>query len=116
MPHLHYSPYQFATVVEASTDDVNARKLSNKIKTLIKKDVSKTQADKLNSTLTVEQASMIPGSPTAFISPNPVGTMKDIGMPIAPTGIDAPKSRVVADGEHYVRKHDRQYYNDRNFM
>lgn len=62
--------------------------------------------------MTCEQAARIPGTPTAFISPNPVGTMKDIKMPMAPTGVpDKPMASAAYDFAH--RSKMRQGYGDR---
>lgn len=68
--HLHYSPFQFATAEQAATHDVNANKV---IKTLKRK----TAGDKLMPKLmTREEAHSIPGTPTAFISPNSPDVMR----------------------------------------
>jgi hypothetical protein len=68
--HLHYSPYQFATDEQAATNTVNVTKV---IKTLKRK----TAGDKLVSKLmTRDEAHTIPGTPTAFISPNTPDVMR----------------------------------------
>jgi len=72
MPHMHYSPFQFATEVQASENEVNVKKI---VKTLKRK----TAADKLTPKLmTREEAHSIPGTPTAFISPNSVDVMRTV--------------------------------------
>ena len=72
MPHLHYSPFQWATSVEASEHDVSAKKVVKKLKKL-------TAKDKLHVKLmSCEEAHSIPGSPNAFISPNSVDGMRMI--------------------------------------
>ena len=110
--HLHYSPFQFATGVEASTCDVDARKVAKTLKTLTKKDTSKSR--NLDATMSCAEADAIPGTPTAFISPNPVGTMKDIKMPMAPVGICAKPSASPAY-DHSYRNRMREGYGDRGF-
>tara|TARA_R110000868_G_scaffold11188_1_gene54696 strand:- start:66 stop:407 length:342 start_codon:yes stop_codon:yes gene_type:complete len=101
--HLHYSPFQFATAVEVSEGDVNAHKVVSVLKSLTKKDTSKTH--NMGSTMSCEDASRIPGSPNAFISPNPVGAMKDIKMPMAPTGV------VKMHETKYIQHYDATYRN-----
>ena len=113
MPHLHYSPFQFATAVEVSTCDVSAAKIVKTLKKITKKD----HKQNLNSTMPCAEAAMIPGTPTAFISPNRVGTMKDIKMPIAPTGVSrgaAPKAAPAYD--HSYRTRGREHYGDRKVV
>jgi len=74
--HLHYSPFQHATGVEVSEYDIDAHKVAKTIKKLISKDTSKTR--NMGSTMSCEQAAMVPGTPTAFISPNKIDSMRDI--------------------------------------
>ena len=70
MPHLHYSPFQFATDVQASEHDVGVKKMASKLKKM-------TARDKLTPKLmSCDEAKSIPGTPTAFISPNPVDVMR----------------------------------------
>jgi len=108
--HLHYSPFQFATDVEASENDVSAMKVAKTLKTLTKKDESK--AKDMGCTMPCAAAESIPGTPTAFISPNPTGVMKDLKMPMAPMGIaPAPKSAPHID--HSYRNRGRVAYGDR---
>jgi hypothetical protein len=78
MGHLHYSPYQWATAVQASEGDVSAKRILAVNKKLTRKDKIKT--DHLKSTLTRAEAHEIcyNRSPNAFISPNSVGGMRDI--------------------------------------
>jgi hypothetical protein len=110
MPHLHYSPFQFATGVEVSTYDVSVKKL---VKTL-KKITSKDKTHDLGATMSCAAAASIPGSPTAFISPNKIDTMRDIHKPMAPTGVAkgvAPKASPAYD--HSYRTRGREHYGDR---
>ena len=72
MPHLHYSPFQFATEVQASENDVNVKKVVSTLK-------RKTAKDKITPHLmSREEAHSIPGTPTAFISPNTVDVMRTV--------------------------------------
>lgn len=72
MPHMHYSPFQFATSVQAAENDVNVKKVISTLK-------RKTAKDKITPKLmTREEAHSIPGTPTAFISPNSVDAMRSI--------------------------------------
>jgi len=108
MPHLHYSPFQFATDVQVSNTEVSAKKV---VKTL-KKLTSKDKTHDMGSTMSCAEACMVPGSPTAFISPNPVGVMKDLKMPMASVGVcEAPKAAPAYD--HSYRSRGRQGYGDR---
>ena len=111
--HLHYSPFQFATGVQVSTNEVSVKKIVKTLKKITKKDNKRN----LDSTMSCAEAAMIPGSPTAFISPNGVGTMKDIKMPIAPTGVSrgvAPKAAPAYD--HSYRHRGREHYGDRKVV
>jgi len=78
MVHLHYSPYQFANEVQAATDDVSVTQVLKRNKHLTKKDAKKSH--NMNSTIPRADAHEIIHnvSPNGFISPNPVGAMKDI--------------------------------------
>ena len=70
MVHLHYSPFQFATDVQVAEHDVSAKKVASKLKKM-------TARDKLTPKLmSCEEARSIPGTPTAFISPNSVDVMR----------------------------------------
>lgn len=72
MPHMHYSPFQFATSEQAAENDVNVKKVVSTLK-------RKTAKDKITPKLmTREEAHSIPGTPTAFISPNSVDAMRSI--------------------------------------
>jgi hypothetical protein len=71
MVHLHYSPFQFATDVQASTHDVSAKKVVAKLNKMTARD--KLPPPKMMS---CEEARSIPGTPTAFISPNSVDVMR----------------------------------------
>jgi hypothetical protein len=76
MIHMHYSPYQFATDVQASEDDVSVKKVLKKLGKLTKKDAAKAKL--IPATMTCDEAHMIPGTPTAFISPNSPDAMRMI--------------------------------------
>ena len=70
MVHLHYSPFQFATEVQALDHDVSAKKVVAKLNKM-------TSRDKLTPKLmSCDEARSIPGTPTAFISPNSVDVMR----------------------------------------
>ena len=71
MVHLHYSPFQFATDVQAATHDVGAKKVVAKLNKMTAQD--KLPPPKLMS---CDVARSIPGTPTAFISPNTVDVMR----------------------------------------
>lgn len=110
--HLHYSPFQHATGVEVSDNNVNVYKVAKTIQKLTKKDTSKTM--NMGSTMSCQEAAMIPGSPTAFISPNSIDSMRDIKMPLAPTGVSrgvVPKSSPAMDTSYRTR--NRVGYGDR---
>jgi hypothetical protein len=70
MVHLHYSPFQFATEEQVATHDVGAKKVVAKLNKMTARD---KLAPKLMSR---EEALSIPGTPTAFISPNTVDVMR----------------------------------------
>ena len=72
MVHLHYSPFQFATEVQACEHNVNAKKTA---KTLKRMTVRDKLVPKLMSCM---EAKEIPGSPNAFISPNAPDVMRSI--------------------------------------
>jgi hypothetical protein len=110
MPHLHYSPFQFATAVEVSDYDVSVKKVVNTLKKLTRHD----KTHNLGSTMSCAEAASIPGSPTAFISPNKIDTMRDIKKPMAPTGVSrgmVPKAAPAYD--HSYRSRGREHYGDR---
>ena len=72
MVHMHYSPFQFATEVQASENHVNAKKTVKTLKRM-------TARDKLVPKLmSCYEAKEIPGSPNAFISPNAPDVMRTI--------------------------------------
>ena len=108
--HLHYSPFQFATGVEVSTGDVSAMKVEKVLKTLTKKDTSKTHD--MHSTMPCADAARIPGTPTAFISPNSVGAMRDIKTPMAPALVRHVPT-AAAHYDHGHRSRGRVGYGDR---
>ncbi len=108
--HLHFSPFQHATDLEAVTYDVSTKKVLKTLEGMTKADRMATK--KMGCVMTCEQAARIPGTPTAFISPNPVGVMKDLHMPMAAVGPPAkPISAPAYDYEH--RGKMRQGYGDR---
>jgi hypothetical protein len=71
MVHLHYSPFQFATDVQVSDHRVGVKKVVAKLTKMTARD--KLPPPKLMS---CDEAKSIPGTPTAFISPNPVDVMR----------------------------------------
>lgn len=71
MVHLHYSPFQFATDEQVANHDVSAKKIVSKLKSMTARD--KLPPPKMMS---CEEARSIPGTPTAFISPNPPDVMR----------------------------------------
>ena len=108
--HLHYSPYQHATSEQVSNEEVSTKKVLKTLEGMTKADRMKTM--RMSSVMTCEQACRIPGSPTAFISPNSIGAMKDIHMPMAAVGRPAkPLSAPAYDHGH--RGKMRQGYGDR---
>jgi len=110
--HLHYSPFQFATGVEVSTGDVSAMKVEKVLKALTKKDTSKTHD--MHSTMPCHEAARIPGTPTAFISPNSVGAMKDLKTPMAPALVSRKPPAMAAEHyNHEYRSRGRVGYGDR---
>lgn len=76
--HIHYSPFQFANTVQAADGEVSLKRVLRENKKLTKKDAKK--AHNMNSTISCSDAHEIlfNTSPTAFISPNSVGAMRDI--------------------------------------
>jgi hypothetical protein len=74
--HTHYSPFQFATGVQVSESKVSVKNTINTLKKLTRNDMMK--AKMIPTTMTRSQAHSIPGSPTAFISPNSVDSMRTI--------------------------------------
>jgi hypothetical protein len=73
MPHLHYSPFQFATSEQVSDDAVMpAKKQIAKMRRM-------TAKDKITpKLLSRDEAHMITGTPQAFTSPNAVDVMRTI--------------------------------------
>jgi len=70
MVHSHYSPFQFATSEQVAEHKVGVKKMASKLKKM-------TARDKLTPKLmSCDEAKSIPGTPTAFISPNPVDVMR----------------------------------------
>jgi hypothetical protein len=76
MIHMHYSPYQFATEVQASEHDVGVKKMLKKLGKMTKKDAAKAKI--IPTTMSCKDAHMITGTPNAFISPNPPDAMRMI--------------------------------------
>jgi hypothetical protein len=108
--HLHYSPFQHATSVEYSTEHVNQGKVAKTLEGLTKAD--RMASKDMGCVMSVEQAARIPGTPTAFISPNPIGVMKDIKMPIAPIILPGkPEAAPALDTSYRTRM--RTGYGDR---
>lgn len=108
--HLHYSPFQHATGVQVSDDSVNQAKIVKTLEGLTKADRMKTQ--NMDCTMSCEQAARIPGTPTAFISPNRPGVMADIKMPMAPIVLPGKVETAPALDDGY-RTRMRQGYGDR---
>ena len=108
--HLHYSPFQHATAEEYSTETVNQVKVAKTLEGLTKADRMATK--NMGCVMTVEQAARIPGTPTAFISPNSIGAMKDIKMPIAPIIMPSKAESAPAFDSSY-RDRMRVGYGDR---
>ena len=108
--HLHYSPFQFATVEQVSNTEVSAKKIVQTLKKITKKDTAKIK--NMDSTMSCAEAAMIPGTPNAFISPNLPGVMKDLGLPMAAVGV-APAPKAAAAYDHTHRSRSRQGYGDR---
>lgn len=71
MVHTHYSPFQFATSEQVAERQVGVKKIVSKLNKMTARD--KLPPPKLMS---CEEARSIPGTPTAFISPNPVDVMR----------------------------------------
>lgn len=72
MVHTHYSPFQFATSEQVAEHKVGVKKIVTKLKKM-------TARDKLTPKLmSCEEARSIPGTPTAFISPNPPDVMRTV--------------------------------------
>jgi hypothetical protein len=76
MTHMHYSPFQWATSVQASENQVGVKKILKSLNKLTKKDTAKAKI--IPTTMTREQAHSIPGTPTAFISPNSIDGMRSV--------------------------------------
>jgi hypothetical protein len=73
---MHYSPFQFATDVQVSEGEVGVKKVMKTLKKMTAKDAAKAKA--IPTTMSREEAHMIPLTPTAFISPNPPDVMRSI--------------------------------------
>ena len=111
--HLHYSPFQAATALEVVTSDISVPKIVKTLKRLVKKDTSKTH--NMGSTMSCSEAEMIPGSPTAFISPNKIDSMRDIHKPMAATGVRRGVVPTAAPAvDHTYRNRNRVGYGDRD--
>jgi len=74
MVHYHYSPYQFATSVQASNNEVDCAHILKVNRKLTRKDSQK--AKHIPTTMPRHEALMITGSPNAFIAPNPPDVMR----------------------------------------
>lgn len=108
--HLHYSPFQHATGVQVSEDTVNQVKMAKTLEGMTKADRMKTQ--NMSCVMSAEMAARIPGTPNAFISPNPVGVMADIKMPMAPIILPG-KAETAPALDNSYRTRMRQGYGDR---
>jgi hypothetical protein len=70
MEYKRYSPFQFATSEQASENTVMpAKKYAAKLKSMLK-------TPPKPSLLSIEEARSIPGTPTAFLSPNSTDVMR----------------------------------------
>jgi len=78
MPHLHYSPFQFANTVQAADGEVSLKRILKENKKLTKKDTSQCAGMKCTISRADAHEIIFNTSPTAFISPNSVGAMRDI--------------------------------------
>jgi hypothetical protein len=76
MPHLHYSPFQWANSVQASEQDVSAKKVVKTLNKITAKDAAK--AKHIPTTMPRAEAHEVIAnvSPNAFISPNPPDVMR----------------------------------------
>jgi hypothetical protein len=76
MPHLHYSPFQWANSLQASEQDVNAKKVIKTLSKITAKDTAK--AKHIPTTMPRAEAHEVIAnvSPNAFISPNPPDVMR----------------------------------------
>lgn len=72
MDYKRYSPFQFATNIGVEGDDLQSGKKVMKVTKRL------TARDKLPKAalMSCEEAKMIPGTPSAFIAPNSVDTMR----------------------------------------
>ena len=76
MVHHHYSPFQFATSLQALEDDVDVKKILKRNKRRTAKDAKAARA--IPTTMSREEAHEITKTPTAFISPNSIDAMRSI--------------------------------------
>lgn len=76
MPHLHYSPFQFANSVQASEQDVSAKKAVNTLKKITAKDAAKAKHIPTTMPRAAAHEVIANVSPNAFISPNPPDVMR----------------------------------------
>jgi len=76
MPHLHYSPFQWANSLQASEQDVSAKKVIKTLSKITAKDAAK--AKHIPTTMPRAEAHEVIAnvSPNAFISPNPPDVMR----------------------------------------
>jgi len=72
MVHMHYSPFQFATEVQAAENKVSVKAVMAPAKKLIRKTAP------LPALMSRADAHSITGSPNAFISPNTVDVMRTV--------------------------------------
>ena len=76
MPHLHYSPFQWANSVQASEQDVSAKKAVKTLKKITAKDAAKAKQIPTTMPRAAAHEVIANVSPNAFISPNPPDVMR----------------------------------------
>lgn len=76
MPHLHYSPFQWANSVQASEQDVSAKKVVKTLNKITAKDAAKAKQIPTTMPRAAAHEVIANVSPNAFISPNPPDVMR----------------------------------------
>lgn len=76
MPHLHYSPFQWANSVQASEQDVSAKKVIKTLSKITAKDAAKAKQIPTTMPRAAAHEVIANVSPNAFISPNPPDVMR----------------------------------------
>jgi hypothetical protein len=76
MPHLHYSPFQWANSVQASEQDVSAKKAVKTLNKITAKDAAKAKHIPTTMPRAAAHEVIANVSPNAFISPNPPDVMR----------------------------------------